>query len=130
MEVMKVVASIGIILLGTFPILSVAVRALDRPLNSIGRKIGMDAASTAGLVISLANSIPVYKMMKNMSARGKVVNTAWLVPATAALGDHLGFTAGIRPDMIAPVVLGKLSAGILAVILALVLTKEDSSIEN
>jgi ethanolamine transporter len=130
MEVMKVVASIGIILLGTFPILSVAVMALDRPLNAIGRKIGMDAASTAGLVISMANSIPVYKMMKNMSARGKVVNTAWLVPATAALGDHLGFTAGIRPDMIAPVVLGKLSAGILAVILALMLTKEDSSIEN
>jgi ethanolamine transporter len=127
MEVMKVVASIGIILLGTFPILSVAVMALDRPLNAIGRKIGMDAASTAGLVISMANSIPVYKMMKNMSARGKVVNTAWLVPATAALGDHLGFTAGIRPDMIAPVVLGKLSAGILAVILALMLTKEDSS---
>ena len=28
-------------------------------------------------------------MMKDMDNRGKVINTAWL-PATAALGDHLG----------------------------------------
>lgn len=54
---------------------------------------------------------------------GIIVNTAWLVPATAALGDHLGFTAGVRPDMITPVVLGKITAGVLAIILALVICK-------
>jgi ethanolamine transporter len=72
----------------------------------------------AGIVFTLANSIPVYKMMKDMDNRGKVINTAWLVPATAALGDHLGFTAGVRPDMITPVVIGKLSAGVLAIVFA------------
>lgn len=136
MEGMSVIASIGIVLLGTFPILSILVKILDKPLNSIGRKIGMDATSAAGLVFTLANSIPVYKMMKDMNVRGKIVNTAWLVPATAALGDHLGFTAGVRPDMITPVVVSKIAAGILAVVLAIVMTKdtvkdtEKDTVEN
>lgn len=85
----------------------------------------MDSAGTAGLIYTLANPIPVFKMMHSMNNRGKIINTAWLVPATAALGDHLGFTAGVRPDMITPVVLGKLIAGILAILLALAMTEKD-----
>lgn len=115
MDAMVIIAQIGIVLLGTFPILALIVKKLDKPLTAFGQKLGLDATSAAGLVITLANSIPVYKMMKDMNPRGKVINTAWLVPATAALGDHLGFTAGVRPDMITAVVLGKLIAGVLAI---------------
>jgi len=118
MDAMKIIAQIAIILLGTFPILTIITKLLNKPLTKLGQKLGMDAISAAGIVITLANSIPVYKMMKNMNPKGMVINTAWLVPATAALGDHLGFTAGVRPDMITPVVLGKLIAGILAIALA------------
>jgi len=123
MDAMLVVAKIGIILLGTFPILNLIVKILDKPLTSLGKKIGMDSVSAAAIVITLANSIPVYKLMKQMTPRGKVINTAWLVPATAALGDHLGFTAGVRPDMITPVVVGKLVAGLLAITLAIWFSK-------
>ncbi|KAK2242101.1 ethanolamine utilization protein EutH [Clostridioides difficile] len=63
-------------------------------------------------------------MMKDMSPKGKVVNTAWLVCATAALGDHLGFTAGVVPEMITPVVIGKLVGGVLAIALAILMTKD------
>ena len=123
MEGMEAIAGIGIVLLGTFPFLTIATKVLDRPLNALGQKIGLDATSAAGLVFTLANSVPVYTMMKDMKMKGIIVNTAWLVPATAALGDHLGFTAGVRPDMITPVVLGKITAGVLAIILALVICK-------
>ena len=95
-------------------------------MTSLGEKLGMDPVSAAGIVITMANSIPVYKMMKDMNPKGKVINTAWLVPATAALGDHLGFTAGVRPDMITPVVLGKIIAGILAIVLALWFSRDLS----
>ncbi len=125
MEGMEAVSGIGIVLLGTFPVLAVLTKALDKPLNSVGQKIGLDSVSAAGLVITLANSVPVYKMMKDMNKKGIVVNTAWLVPATAALGDHLGFTAGVAPEMITPVVLSKIVAGILAVILAIWMSKDD-----
>jgi len=124
MDAMIIIAQIGIILLGTFPILTLIVKFLDKPLTRLGQKLGMDAISAAGIVITLANSIPVYKMMKNMNPKGKVINTAWLVPATAALGDHLGFTAGVRPSMITPVVFGKLIAGILAIALATWFSKD------
>ena len=62
-------------------------------------------------------------MMKDMKKKGIIINTAWLVPATAALGDHLGFTAGVQPSMITPVVVGKLTAGVAAIILAYLMTK-------
>ncbi len=124
MDGMNAISGIAIVLLGTFPVLAILVRVLDKPLNAVGRKMGMDAVSAAGLVFTLANSVPVYTMMKDMKKRGIIINTAWLVPATAALGDHLGFTAGVQPSMITPVVSGKLIAGVAAVILACLMTKD------
>jgi ethanolamine transporter len=62
-------------------------------------------------------------MMKDMNPRGKIINTAWLVPATAALGDHLGFTAGVYPKAITAVVVSKIIAGVLAIGLAMLMTK-------
>ena len=126
-EALGIIGSIGVVLLGTFPVLSILTKVLDKPLTAIGRKLGMDSTSTAGLIFTLANSIPVYKMMKDMNSRGKIINTAWLVPATAALGDHLGFTAGVHPQAITAVVVSKIVAGILAVALAMMLTKSTAS---
>ena len=119
MEGMSAIAGIGIVLLGTFPVLTILTKVLDKPLNRAGQKLGLDKTSAAGLVFTLDNSVPVYTMMKDMNKKGIIVNTAWLVPATAALGDHLGFTAGVEPSMITPVVVGKLAAGVIAVCLAL-----------
>lgn len=123
MEGMNAVSGIAIVLLGTFPVLTILVKLLDKPLNALGRKIGLDATSAAGIVFTLANSVPVYTMMKDMKKRGIIINTAWLVPATAALGDHLGFTAGVQSQMITPVVIGKIFAGIVAIFIAYVSTK-------
>ncbi len=69
-EGIQVIGSIAIVLLGTFPILHLLVKVLNKPLTIVGGKLGMDATS-AGLVFTLANSIPVYKMMKDMSPKGK-----------------------------------------------------------
>lgn len=124
-EGLSPVMEIGIVLLGTFPVLSLLVRAGKKPLAAAGRRFGLDETSAAGLVFSLATSVPVYPMMKEMNKKGIIVNTAWLVPATAALGDHLGFTAGVCPEMVGPMVAGKLTAGVLAVALALFLCRKD-----
>lgn len=40
------------------------------------------------------------------------------------MGDHLGFTAGVVPEMITPVVIGKLVGGVLAIALAILMTKD------
>ncbi len=128
LEGMEVIAGIAIVLLGTFPVLAILTKVLDKPLNAFGKKLKLDSTSTAGLIFSLANPVPVFSMMKNMKKRGIIINTAWLVPATCALGDHLGFTAGIEPDMISAVVTAKLTAGVLAVVLALFMTKNMENV--
>ncbi len=127
LEGMEVIAGIAIVLLGTFPVLALLTKALDKPLNAVGKKFNLDSTSTAGLIFSLANPVPVFSMMKNMKKRGIIINTAWLVPATAAFGDHLGFTAGIEPTMIGAVIAAKITAGVLAVVLALLMTKNMAS---
>ena len=126
-DALGIVGSIGVVLLGTFPVLSLLTKVLDKPLGLVGSKIGLDSVSTAGIIFTLANSIPVYKMMKEMKPRGKIINTAWLVPATAALGDHLGFTAGVHPEMISAVVISKIIAGVLAVALAMLMTRNTAA---
>ena len=123
-EAMSTVAGIAIVLLGTFPLLSMLTKVLDKPLTAVGQKIGLDANSAAGMFFSLANSIPVFKMMNTMSNRGKIVNIAWLVCAAGALGDHVGFTAGVHPEAIAPVVLSKLFGAAVAVVIALAMTRD------
>ena len=68
----------------------------------------------------------MFNMVKEMDVRGKVVNIAFAVSAAFVFGDHLGFTAGFAPTMIPAVIVGKLTAGIAAVLVALWITKKKA----
>ena len=118
------VGTIAIILAGAFPLVFVLTKLLRRPLMAVGRRLGINDAAAAGLIASLANSIATFGLVKDMNERGKVVNIAFAVSAAFVFGDHLGFTAGFAPEMLVPMILGKLTGGISAVMLALWLTKE------
>ena len=54
-----------------------------------------------------------------------MVNIAFAVSAAFVIGDHLGFTAGFAPEMIGPMIIGKLAGGVSAVAVAMWLTKKD-----
>ena len=60
-----------------------------------------------------------------MDPRGKVVNIAFAVPAAFVFGDHLGFTAGFAPELLGAMIAGKLVGGIVAILVALVLTRQE-----
>ena len=124
-EGFAVVGTIAILLAGAFPLVFVLTKLLRRPLMAAGRQLGINDAAAAGLIASLANSIATFGMVKDMNERGKVVNIAFAVSAAFVFGDHLGFTAGFAPEMIGPMIIGKLAGGISAVIVALWLTKKD-----
>jgi ethanolamine transporter len=102
----------------------VITKLFRKPLMGLGRLLGMNDAAATGMVATLANSIPTFGMLKDMDDRGKVLNVAFAVSAAFVFGDHLGFTAGFAPEMLVPMILGKLTGGISAIALALVLTKE------
>jgi len=119
------VGTIAIILAGAFPLVFVLTKLLRKPLMAAGRQLGINDAAAARLIASLANSIASLGMVKDMNERGKVINIAFAVSAAFVFGDHLGFTAGFAPEMIGPMIIGKLTGGISAVIVAMFLTKKD-----
>ena len=119
------VGTIAILLAGAFPLVFLLTKLLRQPLMAVGKKLGINDAAAAGLIASLANSIATFGMVKDMNERGKVVNIAFAVSAAFVFGDHLGFTAGFAPEMIGPMIVGKLTGGISAVIVAMWLTKRD-----
>ena len=124
-EGIGVVAGIGFVLAGAFPLVFVLTKLLKKPLGRLGGLLKMNDVAAAGMVASLANSIPMFGMLKDMDERGKVLNVAFAVSAAFVFGDHLGFTAGFDAPMLVPVIVGKLVGGVCAVAAALLLTKKS-----
>lgn len=125
-EGMDIVANIAIVLAGAFPLVYVITKVFRKPLMKLGGLLGMNDVSAAGMVASLANSIPMFGLMKDMDSRGKIINVAFAVSAAFVFGDHLGFTAGFEPDMLVAVICGKLTGGITAVVVAMLLTRKEA----
>ena len=123
-EGFEIVGEIAIVLAGAFPLVYVVTKVFHRPLMRLGKVLGINDPAAAGLVASLANSIATFRLVKDMDERGKVVNIAFAVSAAFVFGDHLGFAAGFAPEMILPMILGKLAGGIAAVAVALFVTRE------
>lgn len=125
-EGFQTVGAIAIVLAGAFPLVYAITKLLKKPLLKLGKLLGINDTAAAGLIASLANSIATFDMMKNMDRRGKVVNVAFAVSAAFVFGDHMGFTAGFAPELLPAVILGKLSGGITAVGVALLLTRKSA----
>ena len=115
-SVWTTVGLIAMMLAGAYPLVKVITRVLGKPLGKIGKLIGVNDVSIAGMIACCANSIPAYNMLKDMDDKGKVLNIAFAGCAAVALGDHLGFGAGVEPDLIAPMVIAKLAGGILCIL--------------
>ncbi len=129
-EGIAIVGDIAIVLAGAFPLVFVITKVFNKPLMALGKLLGMNDISAAGLVASLANCIPMFGMMKDMDDRGKIINVAFSVSAAFVFGDHLGFTAGFNADMITPMIVAKLVGGISAVALAMVIANKTLKKEN
>lgn len=122
-EGFETVGTIAIVLAGAFPLVYVLTRVLNKPLMALGKLLGINEPASAGLIASLANSIATFGMVKDMDDRGKVINIAFAVPAAFVFGDHLGFTAGFAPELLPAMIVGKLAGGVVAVGVALLLTR-------
>ena len=123
-EGFEIVGEIAIVLAGAFPLVYVVTKVFHRPLMRLGKILGINDPAAAGLVASLANSIATFRLVKDMDERGKVVNIAFAVSAAFVFGDHLGFAAGFAPEMILPMIVGKLVGGAAAVAVALFVVRE------
>ncbi|WP_227935630.1 ethanolamine utilization protein EutH [Alkalihalobacillus deserti] len=125
-EGIKIVGMIVIVLAGAFPMVTFINKVFKKNLKFAGGKLGISETSTSGLIASLAHVIPMLALLKDMEPKGKVVNTAFAVSGAFVLGGHLGFVAGIEKEMVFAMILGKLIAGISAVLLAQVVMRKEA----
>lgn len=119
------VGSITIILAGAFPLVYVLQKVLHKPFKKIGKILQVNQHSLVGFVSTFAHNLPMFAIFTEMDNRGKVVNTAFAVSGAFVFGSHLGFVAAIEKDLVIPMIIGKLVAGFLAVILAIIVTKNE-----
>ena len=118
------VGLIAIVLAGAFPMLLFLNRRLDKVMRAFGKNVGIGKEATGGLLTQLASSIPVWSVFGDMDKRGKLLNVAFAVSGSFVFGDVLAFTGGANAEMVFPVIVAKLSGGILAILLALFLLKK------
>lgn len=109
---------IGIMLAGAFPMVYLLRKYLGGPLEALGSKVGLSAVGSAGMLATIANILAMFRLVRFMPPKDKVLNIAFGVCAAFLLGDHLSFTANFQPTIILPVLIGKILAGFTAVGLA------------
>lgn len=122
-EACGVVVNCAIFLAGAFPMMLVVNKLLCKPLARLGNTMSINEVSAAGLLLSLVNAIPMLETMKDMDNRGKIINTAFCVSGAYVLGDHFAYAAAYSMHMLIPLIIGKLTGGVAAIILAMVFYK-------
>lgn len=109
-----VVGLIVAMLAGAYPFIHFLTTILTKPMISLGKVIGVNSVTVAGMIASLASSLAMYPMIKDMDKRGKVIAVSFSICAGFCLGDFLAFTSAKMPEFIFPMIVGKLAAGIIA----------------
>jgi len=122
LEMMGVVCSVTITMLGMFPILELFKRVVEPFLHRIEKRTGLDNNSCSSIIFTMASAAPVFSNMKNMKKRGIVINAAWLTCCAALFGSQLGLVMSIGQDYVVPYIAAKLGAGITALAASIVLT--------
>lgn len=113
--------NIAIMLSGAFPMVYLIRKYFSGILTKAGKKVGLSEVGSAGIIATIANILAMFKLVKDMPPKDKVINIAFGVCAAFLLGDHLSYTANFQPTLIPAVLVGKLSAGVLAIIFAYLL---------
>ncbi|MDO4608372.1 MAG: ethanolamine utilization protein EutH [Clostridia bacterium] len=110
-------------LTGIFPFMAIMSRLLSRPLKAFGNKIKINQASAFGIFSTLAVSMTAFEKMKDMDKKGIVLNSAFAISAAFVLADHLAFTMAFDDRYILPLIVGKITSGIMALALANIVYK-------
>ena len=125
-EALNIVGSIAIVMLGSLPLAELLRRCLFRPFRWIGSKTGLNDASTTGLIVGAVTVMPALAMVRDMDRRGKVLCGAFLVCGASAFAAHMGFAAATQPELIMPLLGGKISGALVGLIVAMRITRAGS----
>ena len=107
---------------GAFPLIHIVSKLLTKPMRRLGDKMGVNETSVMGLLSSIATCVTTFEMAKDMDRKGLLLNSAFAVSGAFTFAGHLAFTMAFDASYIFPMIVAKMSAGVLAVILAYMLS--------
>ncbi len=108
---------------GAFPLIFCLSKALQKPLKKVGARLSVNETSAMGFVSTIATSTVTFEMMNDMDSRGVMLNGAFAISAGFTLAGHLAFTFALCPQMVGPMIAGKLVSGFTGLAVALLLFK-------
>lgn len=126
-EAMEVVASIGIVMLGSLPLTELLRRVLEKPFTALGKKLGMRSESLTGMLLGFVSPMPVFSLYREMDEKGKVAVGAFLVSGASLLAAHMGFTLSTEPEMLGALFAGKVCGAVAAVALTQCLLRDKKT---
>jgi len=132
-----VIGTIGVMLTGTFPMVHFISKTCGGCLASLGKRIKLTSQDSTAMLSILASSIPFWEMFPKMGEHGMIIASGFNVGASYIIGDHLGYLGSVAPEMILPTMIGKLTQGILALIIGVFVSdffvekaREDVQLES
>ena len=108
----------SIFLAGAFTFMSIISRLLSRPLKALGRKVGINEDAALGVLSCIVTNAASFGTMEKMDEKGSMINSAFAVSAAFTLGGHMAFTMAFDSSYIVPVIVGKIVAGLCALVVA------------
>ncbi len=115
----------SIVMTGMFPLLKLISRLLRKPLKVLGNKLEMNEIGMMGFISTLATNLTTFGNMNEMNPKSIMLNAAFAVSAAFTFAGHLAFTMAFDSNYLLPVMVGKLTAGLLAVLIAGVVYKKS-----
>ena len=108
----------SVVMTGAFPLVHILSKLLSRPLKALGRKLAINETSVMGIFSALATSAATFGVMKDMDDKGVVMSSAFAVSGAFVFAGHLAFTMAFDSSFVVSVIVGKLVAGVLALVVA------------
>ena len=117
-DALMIVGNIALILAGALPMILWISRVFQKPIQKLGKKLGMNEVAVTGMLATLASYFPAAQLVERMNPKGKLLFLSFAIASSWAFGDHLGYVAGVDQNMVLPLVISKMVAAISALFLA------------
>ena len=124
-----VCANACVTLSGALPFMFIVSKLLDKPLNSLGKRIGINSTSALALLGTVVTNASTFGVMDKMDRKGVVINSAFAVSAAFTIGGHLAFTMAYDASYVPAMIVGKLISGVFALALAFPIYKRATRAE-
>lgn len=120
-------ANACVTLSGMLPLMFIVSKLLNKPLNFLGAKVGINGVSALACLGTLVTNASTFGVMDKMDKKGTVLNSAFAVSAAFTFGGHLAFTMVFDESYVLPMIVGKIISGIFALLLAFVMYKDKEA---